>query len=209
MIVIAIAVVSDGVLRKGSLSSGRRSKLRTMSSCMAKLVTMSTGPFDSVCQGGFDFLCLAKWDLLSVSLGDSVNDILNVCIQIHAHELWYGVQQEFELASLGAFDVLMRFPEVRVEAKRLAGMIIIACSNLGISPFDTVVCSYSKRAVRARTTAGADSMAVAVKDMWGPIALNGPVAKCIFKVQQGWENLTLNDWRHGVFFFPPNAKRQP
>ena len=175
---------------------------------MAKLMTMSTGPFDSVCQGGFDFLCLAKWDLLSVSLGDSVNDVLNVCIQIHAHELWYGVQQEFELASLGAFDVLMRFPEVRVEAEWLAGMIIIACSNLGVSPFDTVVCSYSKRAVRARTTAGADSMAIAVKDMWGPIALNGPVAKCILKVQQGRENLTLNDWRHGFFFFPPNAKRQ-
>lgn len=147
MIVIAIAVVSDGVLRKGSLPRCRGSKLRTVSSCMAKLVTMPTGPFDSVCQGGFDFLCLAKGDLLSVSLGDGVNDVLNVGIQIDAHELGYGVQQEFELASLGAFDVLMRFPEVRVEAEWLAGMVIIAGSNLGISPFDTVVCSYAERAV--------------------------------------------------------------
>ena len=49
-------------------------------------------------------------------------------------------------------------------------------------------------------------MAIAVKDMWSPIALNGPVPKCIFKVQQGRENLTLSDWRHGFLFF--SAKRQ-
>ena len=118
-----------------------------MSARVAKLVTMPTWSFDSVCQSRLHFLCLSKRDLLSIGLRHSINDLLYIGIQGNVHELRYCFQQELQLARLRSFDILMRFPEVRVCPEWLARMVVIACGDLRISPFHTVIRSYAEGAV--------------------------------------------------------------
>ena len=162
-------------------SWGRSSKLGAMSPRVTYAMAVSTWSFDSVRQVRLDLLRLTRWDLLPILSFNYVDDLEDIGIQGHSQELGYSFEQELQLPSLSALDVLMCLA-ISGSSKWLASVIIIACSDLGIASLDTVVCSNAKRAVCAGATASTDSMTVAVKDMGSPIALDGPVAKRILKV---------------------------
>ena len=152
-----------------------------MSPRVAYTMAMSTWSFDSVRQVRLDLLRLTRWDLLAIFSFNHIDDLEDVGIQGHSQKFGHSFEQELQLPSLSALDVLMclaigRGPEW------FAGMIIIASGDLGIASLDTVVRSYAKRAVCAGPTPSADSMTVAVEDMGSPIALDGPVAKRILEV---------------------------
>ena len=177
-------------------SRGRSSKLGAMSPRVADAMAVSTWSFDSVRQVRLDFLRLTRWDLLTVFSFNYIDDLEDVGIQGHSQKLRHRFEQELQLPSLSALDVLMCLAVSR-DPKWLAGMIIIASGDLGVASLDTVVCSNAKRAVCAGPTASTDSMTVAVKDMGSPVAFDGPVAKRILEVCEGCEDLALDDRRHG------------
>ena len=162
-------------------SWGRSSKLGAMSPRMTYAMAVPTWSFDSVCQIRLDLLCLARWDFLAIFAFNYIDNLEDVGIQGHSQELGHSFEEEFQLPSLSALDVLMSLA-ISGSSKWLASVIVIACSDLGIASLDTVVCSDAKRAVCAGATASTDSMTVTVKDMGSPIALDGPVAKRILKV---------------------------
>ena len=167
-----------------------------MSPRVAYTMAMSTWSFDSVRQVRLDLLRLTRWDLLAIFPFNYIDDLEDVGVQSHSQKFGHSFQQELQLPSLGALDILMCLAIGR-GPKWFAGMIIIASGDLGIASLDTVVRSYAKRAVCAGPAPSADSMTVAVKDMGSPIALDGPVAKRILEVGKGCEDLALHNRRHG------------
>lgn len=160
---------------------GRSSKLGAMSPRVTYAMAMPTWSFDSVGQIRLDLLRLTRWDLLTIFSFNHIDDLEDVGVQGHSQKFGHSFEQELQLPSLRALDILMCLAVSR-GPKWLAGMIIVASGDFGIASLDTVVRSNAKRAVCAGPTPSADSMTVAVKDMGSPIALDGPVAKRILKV---------------------------
>ena len=160
---------------------GRSSKLGAMSPRVAYAMAVPTWSFNPVRQIRLDLLRLTCWDLLAIFSFNYIDDLKDVGIQGHSQKLGHSFEQELQLPSLSALDVLMCLAISR-GPKWLAGMIIIAGRDLGIASLDTVVRSDAKRAVCAGPTPSTDSMTVAIKYMGSPVALDGPVSKRILKV---------------------------
>ena len=132
-----------------------------MSPRVTYTMAVPTWSFDSVRQIRLDLLCLTRWDLLAIFSFNYIDDLEDIGIQGHGQEFGHSFEQELQLPSLRALDILMCLAVSR-SPKWLAGMIIVASGDLSITSLDTVVRSNAKRAVCAGPTPSADSMTVAV-----------------------------------------------
>jgi len=164
---------------------------------MAELVTVSAWSFDSIGQIRLHLLCLAGWNLLAVFVFHRGDDLKYVRVQRHRHEFGYGLEEKLQLACFCPLDGLVR-PDFGTGPKWLARVVVITCGHLRITSFDAVVGSYPKWAIGTRATASTNPVTVTIKDVRGPVTLDGPISKSIFEILKCGEDLALRNRGHWI-----------
>lgn len=75
-------------------------------------------------------------------------------------------------------------------------MDIFAGCDLCNAAFIVPIAADAEGTILTRSAAGADTMAVTVKDVRSEIAFDGPVAESVFEGDEGREGLINENWRH-------------
>lgn len=161
---------------------------------MTDAMAMSTWPLHPLYQSSLDFLCLSLRNLLSIVSFNNLDDIGYGSLRSHRHESGDGFHQELHLSRFRALDILMGRPLT----SKAACMDIVDDGNTGVTSLGIVVGSDAKGAIGRRAAAGANTMAVAIENVWREVALDGPLSQSFFEIGKTGKCVARLDGEHVV-----------
>ena len=149
--------------------------------------TMSTRTLDN---GTLYLLGLAEGDLLAILLFDGGGNLPCGGIDIYADQLLDSRDEKFQPGRLCSLDVLR---DTFAQGMTVIGL---ACGDTSESILCIEVDANTELTIGGGSTAGADTLLVAVQNVRGEVLLDGPCPQCILEGEKARKFLVFDNCRH-------------